>query len=337
MFHHLTRLPMLFVFLSVSNEGICSQVAEGGWHQRITAARDLQRHGDISGAMREVQAALSDSDSTGLETADQASLLAMAGVFFQDLGSFAQAEKYLKRSLKIWTRLTGPNDPKLAPVVSQLAWLYAETGRSADAKRLNLPFWIDLLSAADPHSKYIPALLECWGTILSLEKRYGAAEAVFHQALDRFVKRGSARSSDMGSVLNNLGLVYERAGDYGQAAASLLKALEIVKSTTDPEGLEAAIVMKSLARVDMRLGLYGDSDALFKRALVIIGQRCGPSSLRTAEVLTAYAQLLRNQHRSGEAKLFEIRAQQIRSESIGELHIGQTVDVTDLATKTRKP
>lgn len=108
---------------------------------------------------------------------------ATLGLFYQDIGRFSEAESYLERSIHTVVESAGPETDSLVLLVSHLAWLYVETGRTAEARRLNMEAWIDRLRSSDSHSGYLPALLEIAGSVYALQKKFGKAEEMFHKAL----------------------------------------------------------------------------------------------------------------------------------------------------------
>ena len=112
---------------------------------------------------------------------------AALGIFYQDIGRFSEAESYLERSIHAVVESAGPETDSLVPLISHLAWLYIETGRTAEARCLNVEVWIDRLRASDSHSGYLPALLEIAGGVYALQKKFGKAEEMFHKDFDLLI------------------------------------------------------------------------------------------------------------------------------------------------------
>jgi len=52
------------------------------------------------------------------------------------VGDYTEAELILKRSLAITEKALGPEHPHVAMALNNLAWLYRDTGREAEAEKL---------------------------------------------------------------------------------------------------------------------------------------------------------------------------------------------------------
>lgn len=319
---------------SVSGETL---PASRGWAQHMKAAHDLQNRGNTSKAEKEVAAAVTDAKATLGRNEEFALALGTAGVFYQDIGKFSQAESSLNKSLKIWTEVAGRDDLRLVPVVSRIAWLYVETGHASEVSRLHLVSWIDRLAVSDPRSEYLPALHESLGGMFSLQGKFARAEEEYRTALDLLAARGSLHSPAAASALNNFGLIYARAGRFDQAINCFSQALQLLKQLAGTDDLPVAMAAESLADVYLRVGQYDESGRLFEHAVAIIEQKCGPNSLRTAYALSKYARLLHTLKRNREASGLEFRARQIRAESIADSYLGQTVEVRNLARRRGEP
>src|SRR6516164_8555765 len=82
--------------------------------------------------------ALSLSGSTGAaaDAVAEANSLNQQAIHLYQTGHYAEAEPLLKRSLAILEKTLGPEDPKIAALLSNLAELYDAEGRYADVEPL---------------------------------------------------------------------------------------------------------------------------------------------------------------------------------------------------------
>jgi len=294
------------------------------------AVAELQRQGDLVDAERVLQDAVKEARNAGPRSAEFAVALALLGIFYQDIGRFSQAESSLRASLKLSTGIMGPENPRLAPLITHLIWLYLETGRAGAARRLHPQSWVERLILSDPESKYLPTLLEAVGGLHALEGRLEGAIEVYRQDFDLLTRRGAHLSMEMASARNNIGFIRLKAGRYIGALDDFNNALQLWTQLSGPDSVQVAISRLGLAKTYMALGRHNESAGLLQQALPIFEQQCGPNSLRTEDVLTLYAQVLRHQKRTREAKKLEERAQMIRKASVADSSFRQVVAVWDL-------
>ena len=72
---------------------------------RLALARELQNRGDLRGAEQEFRKSIGAIKNP--RSVEAAKTLAAAGVFYQDIGKFAQAEQCLRKSLQISSAVSG--------------------------------------------------------------------------------------------------------------------------------------------------------------------------------------------------------------------------------------
>jgi len=297
-------------------------------HSHIDSARVYRNLGDLNGAEREYLAALKGARSSEGRSIDVAGAFAMLGVFYQDIGRFLEAEVCFRKSLSVLTRANGPGDLSQVPVISHLAWLYVESGRTKDAKRLHIEEWVRRLDHS--RSEYLPAMLESVGGLYALQGDFTSADRAFRKDFDLLAERGALVSVDMASALNNLGFVQLKAGRYEDALKSFSSAMPLWSRLSPPGDLQGEITRVGLAETYDHLGRYEDSSELFAQTIPVFEKQCGPRSLRTADVLNNYARVLRHQKRKTEAKEVSDRARRIRDESAGQSWSHDSIDVHDL-------
>jgi tetratricopeptide (TPR) repeat protein len=294
-----------------------------------TIAADLQKSGDLIGAERVLRNALKEARAMGSSTS-VAGAFAALGIFYQDIGRFTQAESSLTSSLKILRETKHQEDPILAPLIIHLAWLYIETGRARAAHRLLPQPWVDRFMASHPNSKYLPLLLETLGGLNAIDGRLTAATDIYRKNFDLLERRGADVSVEMASALSNFGFIELRAGRYRDAQNDFSKSVELWMQVSDPDDLQAAVARLGLAKTNFALRNYEDSAELLQQVLPIFERKCGPRSLRTQDVLIYYADVLRHQRRTDEAKTIEERVRLIRSAAAADLSFKQTINVRDM-------
>jgi tetratricopeptide (TPR) repeat protein len=251
-------------------------------------------------------------------------------VFYQDIGRFSQSGSCFASSLGIFRDIVGADDLALAPLVIHLAWLYVETGRPGDVRRLQPEVWIDRLTQRDPESKFLPMLLETVAGVHALEGRFAVAQRIYKQDFDLLASRDATVSVEMASALNNFGFIQLRAGDHRDAAIHFSKALNLWLVLSPPDDLQVAMSRLGLAQTHIALGRYREAGELLSQVLPVFEHGYGPNSLRTEDVLTRYAHVLRRQKRRDEAEKLEERARLIRHASAADLSYKNVVNVSDV-------
>jgi tetratricopeptide (TPR) repeat protein len=283
-----------------------------------------------SGQEKDLQTALAQARSHGAQSFEVAQALALLGVFYQEVGRFPEAESSFRKSLKIVSGIHGRQDELQMFLIGHLAWIYVETGRRAEGKRLHPEYWAARF--AESRSDYLPLILEAVGGLHALEGNFKAADDAFRKTFDFLEERGESVSLNMASALNNFGFIQLSAGRYDKAQDSFSRALPLWMRFAGLDDLDVAITRVGLAETYAHLGRYDDSNDLFVEALPVFETKCGPRSLRTAYVLNNYAKALRHQKRKTEAKQFEDRARRIREEWSTNQEAGAVIDLQDLAS-----
>lgn len=324
------RLSLLVPFAIVASIGHAQSTAAAPRRasDRLALARELQNRGDLRGAEQEFQKSIAAIKKP--RSLEAAKTLAAAGVFYQDIAKFAQAEQCLRKSLQISSERAGRDDLGLAPLIANLGWLYFETGRMPEAKALNLASWVARVNAADPDSKYLSLLQQSLAGLYVLEGRFVEGEEAFYRAFDYLPNNGD-HSVEMAMAFNNFGLVCMRGGRYYQAYTYLENALTLTLEFFRPTDLSVAIVKENLAEAYTYAGDDVEARRLFEESVAVFEQRCGPNCLRTAEALARYATALRYLGRGEEAERLDTRARKIRRAADGI--VGVSVDVKELDPK----
>src|SRR5579863_8904333 len=118
-------LRMFLVLLSASRAWFAQGLDRTeSWRLHVAAAQEFERQGEILRAEAEFQLAATAAQQAGTGSAAFAHVLDATGVFYDDIGKFAEAESCLQRSLAIWRELLGPEHLAIARVINRLADLY---------------------------------------------------------------------------------------------------------------------------------------------------------------------------------------------------------------------
>ena len=147
------------------------------------------------------------------------------------------------------------------------------------------------------------------------------AEALYQQALAHRVEILGSAHQRVAVGLENLGRLYTDQGSYAAAAPAYWRALEITEANLGPGDPDVATILIGLGRVHHAQTDYAEAERLYQRALRIRERAFGLDDVTVAEVLEAYADLLRQTGREGDAIPMEARARDIRPEEFVPMSI----------------
>ncbi|MFZ0420570.1 MAG: tetratricopeptide repeat protein [Candidatus Sulfotelmatobacter sp.] len=205
-----------------------------------------------------------EDDKPGQFDSRIAGALCNLGNAYTSLRQYAKAEKALKESLQMYSRLA-PADPKAfaegrAITLWGLGDLYADTGRYAEAE--------EALGEAAPIYKGLaavnPACRNSYGAVLNNLARaymsggnFSAAKPLLEESLATMSQPGQKMDAGMVRALGNLGLVYAYMGQLSKGQEKLEEALGIWRGLasadrqligpifTEPSSTSASFIDKS--------------------------------------------------------------------------------------------
>ena len=256
-----------------------------------------------------------DLDKEAEETGDLASRLGTFLLFAGRLGSFTGSLARL--ALAIWEKVLGPEHPKTAISLNNLAALLYAKGDYAGAEpfmRRALAIREKVLGPEHPDTagslNYLAALLYAKGD-------YAGAEPLFRRALAIAEKMLGPEHPNTSSGLGNLAELLRDKGDYAGAEPLHRRALAISEKVLGPEHPDTAISLNNLAVLLYAKGDYAGAEPFFRRALVIAEKMLGPEHADTARSLSNLAGLLEDKGDYAGAEPFMRRALAISEKVLG--------------------
>jgi tetratricopeptide (TPR) repeat protein len=141
-------------------------------------------------------------------------------------------------------------------------------------------------------------LLHEVGWYLREHALYAQAEALLQQALSICEHAPGSGDSYLGSILNNLALLYEAQGKYTQAVSYGQRALDFDEKTYGPDHPNTARTLNNLARLYHDQGKYIEAEPLYQRSLAIREKVLDPdhpyiaNTLENAELFTSWAYIV---------------------------------------------
>jgi tetratricopeptide (TPR) repeat protein len=188
-----------------------------------------------------------------LDPSTLASLYSLFGATFLKAGKFDESERLLAASISDLEHAIGVNDLLVAKQLLLLGFAYEGQGKYLDAEAVLSRGWSVLQSKlGDDHSDTAQAMLNLARMYISLG-RHDDAEPLLQKAL-RVFEEEQAPGSNVGVVLNGLGLVHSARGLYAQALTCFERALEIFQTVHGPEFPDCATVLRNMAVSLQKIG-----------------------------------------------------------------------------------
>ncbi len=144
-------------------------------------------------------------------------------------GRYAEAEPLFKRALAINEKALGPEHPRVATSLNNLANLYRAQGKSAEAELLvkrSLAIWEKILP---PDDLSVAPGLNLLGFLYSRQGKYAEAEAILKRSLAIREKTLGPEHPRFASTLSDLASLYYLQGNYAEAEPLYKRALAIAE------------------------------------------------------------------------------------------------------------
>lgn len=225
----------------------------------------------------------------------------------------------------------GPPSRDLAGALSNLAQLYGEVGRDAEAEPMFKRAIAIMEKAVGVDSVDIAPLLNNLGALYQRQLRYADAEPLFKRALALRERSLSPGHPDVGQALNNLATLYERQDRHADSEPLFRRALAIYEKAAGPENPAVATILNNLGQVYKLAGREADAEPLIRRSLAIREKRFGPAHPDVARSLNNLADLYQRESRYADAEPLFKRALAIREAAVGPEHPDTVASVNNLA------
>ncbi|MBX9692592.1 MAG: tetratricopeptide repeat protein, partial [Cyanobacteria bacterium] len=241
-----------------------------------------------------------------------------AGISASGQGRFAEAQKLLE-SAKRKAEASGVEPQLLAFVKNNLAEVYANQGRYADAEYLFKEVLATRKKLLGRCNSDTATTINDLAFVYQTQGRYAEAEPLCKDAVEIYKKTRGDNDRNTNLTTCNLGLLYSRLGRFAEAETVFKETLSRQKNALGAEHQDAALTMENLASVYQREGRYPESERLYKEALAIQRKTFGAHP-HTATTLVNLALLYSNQGKYAEAELFCKESLEMNKKLLGENH-----------------
>ncbi|MBD2160750.1 tetratricopeptide repeat protein [Limnothrix sp. FACHB-1083] len=246
-------------------------------------------------------------------------------------GLWAEAEQHYSDCLSTTERRFGPDHPKTAASLNNLAELYRSQGRYGAAEplfRRSLEIWERLLGADHPDTA---SSLNNLAELYRSQGRYETAEPLYWRSLEIWEQVLGADHPATASSLNNLALLYRFQGQYEAAEPLYRRSLEIRERLLGADHPDTATSLNNLAELYRLQGRYEAAEPLYQRSLEIRERVLGADHPHTAQSLNNLANLYAAQGRYETAEPLLRRALEVRERVMGADHPDTAQSLNNLA------
>lgn len=328
----------IFLLAGVLSPVVQSQTAgvpaPSAWKNSLLSVDQLWKRGKYDEAEAVLLSALRGLEKSRTNDIRVPVTLNGLGSLYQELGRYADAEKFYRRSITASERLQQTDGPAVASSLNNLATLYLETGQYAKAEPLLhrcLDLRLKYLGADSPEVAVTRINL---GELCRLQHKYADAEPLLRDALE--ILDGKTRSEHpyTAEALKNLALLMQETGRYTDAVSYSDRVLAILEKS--PNQALLIQVLNNRALLYVAMGRPALAEECLRKALFTAEKSFGPEHPNVGGVLTNYAVVMRRMHRKSEAKQLEKRAKAILDKCNRENFTGYAVDISVLRSSAER-
>jgi CHAT domain-containing protein/tetratricopeptide (TPR) repeat protein len=226
----------------------------------------------------------------------------------------------------------GPPTKDLAGAINNLAQLYGEVGRDAEAEPMFNRALAIMEKVVGLESVAIAIELNNLAALYQREQRYAEAEPLFKRALALSERSLPANHPDIGRALNNLATNYEKQDRHADSEALTRRALALYEKAAGPESPAVGLLLNNLGQVVKAEGRYDDAEPIIKRSLAIREKALGHDHPDVARSLNNLADLYQREGRFSDAEPLFKRGLAIREAAVGPDNPDTVASVNNLAS-----
>ena len=243
-------------------------------------------------------------------------------------GEYKEAEKPLRRSLKIREKLLGPDNTNIALSLNELALLLKSQGKYEESE----PLYKKSLEIRE--TKNHPDVAESLNNLAGLyysQGKYAEAEPLYQRSLGIVEKALGKDHPDVAKPLNNLAELYRAQGKYAEAEPLYQRSLGIRETKLGKDHPEVAASLNNLAGLYYHQKKYKEAVSLFERVLVIFEKSLGKDHPYVAKPLNNLAEMYRSQGKYAKAEPLYQRSLGIVEKALGKDHPDVATALNNLA------
>jgi len=224
---------------------------------------------------------------------------------FDQLALPDQGEALWRQAAATYLMLFGPDDLRTAKARKGLAISLARQARYPEAERIFEALLTHPRLSGDVREH--GSLLLNYGNLKRLTGQYDASAALLERAV-ALLEATEPDGHTLGRALNNLGLVYWRAGRDGEAANTMARSLSIRLAIDGPQSGDLVPTLINLTLVHRDLD-DPDSAARYGRQAIALAELAyPPDHPLVGQALEAFGTVLQKRGQRAEARALYVRA-----------------------------
>lgn len=245
---------------------------------------------------------------------------------------WTDAERLLKRALKIREGSLGAQRHETLEIMNNLALLYKTMERYSEAESFYKRMLNIYEESLGPQHPYVAwCLTQIAGLYIEVEN-YTKAESFYKQALEILENSFGPDNPHTAQVYEELAKLYQAMGDYKAAKANFEHALKIREESSGYEHPDTTSCISNLANLYDLMGKYNEAEALCRRVLEIREKTLGYEHPQTAEALNDLAMLHCSAGEFQKAEPLLNRSLQIWEKTLGASSPYYAITMENLAT-----
>ncbi len=247
------------------------------------------------------------------------------------LGDFAKAERLSRLLLERDEQAFGPDHPKVATDLNNLAQLLKATNHLAEAEPLmcrSLAIWEQSFGENHPN---VAAALNNLAALLQDTNRLAEAEPLMRRALAIDERSYGPDHPTVAIRLSNLARLLWATNRLAEAEQLMRRAMAIDEQSYGPDHPNMAIRLNNLAQLLQATNRLVEAEPLMRRALAIWEQSLGENHPNVAAALNNLAGLLLETNRLAEVEPLMRQALEVFENSLGEDHPNVATALNNLA------
>lgn len=237
------------------------QVMTGPEAQSLFArAAELDRAGAYPEAERVLAGVVSGVErATGADSLPTAYALRAWSLQASNVARFEEAERALRRALRIVEKLRGNRHPEFAAIQLELAQLYLLLDRAEEAQPLVAAAGESLKRSYGPRHAMVAQAVAVSARLAQRQGRFAEAESLWNDALGLIQGGRKPNPADVSAVMHGLAATYLNQHDAPAAIEMLGRVIAIVEKSVGTEDVAYGLVLQSMAAVQVNDGAFLDA------------------------------------------------------------------------------
>lgn len=306
------------------------------WQELMKDGTTAFTHGKYAEAESKYLIALNVSEQMVPQDFRQSQTLTSLAELYRLQGKYDNAEKLLKRALKISESTCGKSSNEMAQSLNNLARLYLTAGKYKEAEQLYSQAMGIAENAYSPQAAVLAYSYSGLAACFQNKGEYAKAEDLYKRGLETRENSAQVEDGEIAESYCNLATLYCSQGRYDEAEPLYKKAISLLENKFGAQHAYLANSLNSLASLYAAKGRYASATPLYKRALSISEDALGQQHPSVADSLNGLAALHCAMENYSAAEPLIIRAMRIRKTIVGTKHVFYADSLNKLAELYRK-